>query len=384
MTMPSTTGGQIAVFLTNTARVLDLPPQLHAAADREYHNVGQFLADQSTQTDWDVYPQGSFRLGTVVRPLAGAETFDLDMVCQRNIDKTSASQAELKAQIGDALERYIDGADGEQGAPTSCEDSRRCWTLHYPIEFHMDVLPAIPDRDAGGTSILLTDKKLTRWQHSDPIAYADWFREQMKRELLEKKAVLASETRKSIEEIPDWEVKTVLQQLVQVLKVHRDLHFLDDFDDRPPSILITTLAAGAYDGGRDLFQAVLHAVAAMPSLIEHSDHGPRVMSPVADENFADKWGEYPQREAKFRAWLDRVGADLEAAASVTRLDRVVARLGESFGVEPLRKAAAMAGVETRELREAGRLTTIGGAALLSTSTAGKPVAPHGFFGAAEI
>jgi hypothetical protein len=206
----------------------------------------------------------------------------------------------------------------------------------------------------------------------------------MKRELLEKKAVLASETRKSIEEIPDWEVKTVLQQLVQVLKVHRDLHFLDDFDDRPPSILITTLAAGAYDGGRDLFQAVLHAVAAMPSLIEHSDHGPRVMSPVADENFADKWSEYPQREAKFRAWLDRVGADLEAAASVTRLDRVVARLGESFGVEPLRKAAAMAGVETRELREAGRLTTIGGAALLSTSPAGKPVSPHGFFGAAEI
>jgi hypothetical protein len=62
----------------------------------------------------------------------------------------------------------------------------------------------------------------------------------------------------------------------------------------------------------------------------------------------------------------------------------VARLGESFGVEPLRKAAAMAGVETRELCEAGRLTTIGGAALLSTSTAGKPVAPHGFFGAAEI
>ena len=36
------------------------------------------------------------------------------------------------------------------------------------------------------------------------------------------------------------------------------------------------------------------------------------------------------------------------------------------------------------VREAGRLTTIGGAALLSTSTAGKPVAPHGFFGAAEI
>jgi hypothetical protein len=115
MTMPSTTGGQIAVFLTNTARVLDLSPQLHAAADREYHNVGQFLADQSTQTDWDVYPQGSFRLGTVVRPLAGAETFDLDMVCQRNIDKTSASQAELKAQIG----------DGTSMAPTASRAHRR-------------------------------------------------------------------------------------------------------------------------------------------------------------------------------------------------------------------------------------------------------------------
>ncbi len=101
----------------------------------------------------------------------------------------------------------------------------------------MDVLPAIPDPDANPTGILLTDKKLTRWLTSDPIAYATWFRARMATEFLQRKAALATEMRKSIEQVPDWQVKTTLQQLVQVLKVHRDLHFLDD---RPPSILITS------------------------------------------------------------------------------------------------------------------------------------------------
>jgi len=261
--------------------------------------------------------------------------------------------------------------------PQIMPNRRRCWTLHYPVEFHIDVLPAIPDPDAAPTGILLTDKKLTRWLPSDPVAYADWFRQRMATELLQRKTALAAEMRKSIEQVPDWQVKTTLQQLVQVLKVHRDLHFLDDFEDRPPSILITTLAAYAYDGGGDLLDVVAH----MADHIESSAAGPRVTSPVSDENFADKWSEYPQREQKFRSWLDKVSIDLAEAASTSGMRSVTARLGESFGSERVTKAAARIGVETRELREAGRLGVVGAAATLSTAAAASRIPKHGFYGA---
>jgi hypothetical protein len=379
--MPTTATGTIGWLLANVADIVDLPPDMYQAADEQYRLVGQFLANRSDGDDWDVYPQGSIRLGTVVRPFTGDEGFDLDMVCRRNVERAWTTQEKLKEEVGDALAEYLQANQDTPGAPHSCTPSRRCWTLHYPVEFHMDVLPAIPDPNAAPTGILLTDKKLTRWLPSDPVAYADWFRQRMATELFQRKTALAAEMRKSIEQVPDWQVKTTLQQLVQVLKVHRDLHFLDDFEDRPPSILITTLAAYAYDGGGDLFDAILNAVAHMSDHIESSATGPRVTSPVSDENFADKWSEYPHREQKFRSWLDKVCIDLAEAASTSGMRSVTARLGESFGSERVTKAAARIGVETRELREAGRLGVVGGAATLSTAAAASRIPKHGFYGA---
>ena len=157
------------------------------------------------------------------------------MVCRRYILRSSTTQDALKDEVGDALAEYLEASRGEAGAPSDCVPSRRCWTLHYPTSFHMDALAAIPDLDAAPTGILLTDKKLTRWLPSDPVAYANWFRRQMASGFLQRKAALATEMRKSIEQVPDRQVKTTLQQLVQVLKVHRDLHFYEDLDDRPPS-----------------------------------------------------------------------------------------------------------------------------------------------------
>jgi hypothetical protein len=46
-----------------------------------------------------------------------------------------------------------------------------------------------------------------------------------------------------------------LQHVVQVLKWHTMVFFEDDPDNRPPSILVTTLATRACTGERDLFTA---------------------------------------------------------------------------------------------------------------------------------
>lgn len=380
--MTANKAASIGWLLENVAEVVDLPYDMHRAAEAQYTQVGRFLANHPSGAAWDVYPQGSFRLGTVVRPLLDDTGFDLDMVCSRDVSKESVTQSKLKEDVGIALSGYMRTTKGIPEAPRSCSPSRRCWTLDYADGFHMDVLPAVPDRDSPPTGIWLTDKKLTRWQPSDPIAYANWFHGRMATALERGRIAKAAALGRSIEDVPEWQVKTTLQQLVQVLKVHRDIHFKDDPDDQPPSILITTLAALSFNGDDDLFDAILHVVDHMADHIETTQSGPRICSPVSDENFADKWREYPLREKKFKAWLKKVGLDLQECANLSGLDVVTKRLGASLGIERVVKAAALEGQRTRALGDAGKLAVVGGGALLtSTDTAeARAIPKHGFYG----
>jgi hypothetical protein len=239
----------ISTLLQGAVEALDIPPELHRAAELEYARVGGWLADHADVggEGWRVYPQGSFRLGTVVQP-EGTDEYDLDAVCLRAIAKEQITQTRLKADIGHVLEQYRRARAEDPDGPTRQKERKRCWTLFYPAPFHFDVLPAIPNPEMAPSGILLTDKALHRWQYSDPIAYAVWFRERMRRELVEKRMRLAEAQRIPPEQIPDATVKTTMQRVVQVLKVHRNRYFANDLDRRPASILITTLAAHALRG----------------------------------------------------------------------------------------------------------------------------------------
>jgi hypothetical protein len=56
-------------------------------------------------------------------------------------------------------------------------------------------VPAIPNEEAGGTAIWLPDRQLVRWQPSDPIGYANWFRDRMSAEYKTLREHLASRGR---------------------------------------------------------------------------------------------------------------------------------------------------------------------------------------------
>jgi hypothetical protein len=370
----------ISNLLEGAVEELDIPPELHHAAELEYESVGGWLADHADPggEGWRVYPQGSFRLGTVVRP-EGVDAYDLDAVCLRALDKSQTTQATLKGDVGEVLDRYRHARAGDPDGPTAQEERKRCWTLYYPAPFHIDVLPALPNPETQPHGILLTDRKLRHWQYSNPIAYATWFRDQMSRELLRKQVRLAEAERVPPEEVPLHTIKTTLQRVVQVLKVHRNRHFADDLDRRPASILITTLAAHAYQGEASLEQAVLETARAMPGLVRYEDDRWLVPNPVEPrENFADKWAEREDLVTAFYGWLERLEEDLLNAAETEGIDRAVVSLSESFG-EPIRKAAAAIAEGYRTERERGslRFSTATGALSLAGEL---PVRRHGFYG----
>jgi Second Messenger Oligonucleotide or Dinucleotide Synthetase domain len=373
----------IDLLLLGTVRELDISSELHAAARSQYQAVGQFLADHSDlrATGWSVYAQGSFLLGTVVRPL-GADHFDLDMVCLLDLDVDSITKAGLKELVGNAVQRYVGSSIGQLGAPQGCKECGRCWTLQYPQAFHLDVLPSVPNPRNPPTGICLTDKDLREWQKSNPIAYARWFVAQG--ELLRKAAGVLE--RKEIPPFPEYEEeKTPLQIIVQVLKRHRDIYFQEDPDDRPPSILVTTLAAHSYAGQSNPLQGVIAVATDMTHHIEQTDGRWIVKNPVAEENFADKWNDHPERALKFFRWRDALLQDLEDALIQGRskrgMDVVAERLAKSFG-DTVTKAAGSVGDSFRAASGKGSLS-MAASGVLSGAAAGTQVRPHGFYGSAK-
>ena len=312
MTTPSgTILPQLTKSLEDAARLLDIPDDIADEAIARYEAVAAWLGDEESPLFAyapELYPQGSFRLGTPIRPLLANDEFDIDLVCRLNIKKESTTQKDLKALVGDRLK-----ASDELKA--LLKERRRCWQLVYGKRFHLDVLPAIPDADWPGTSILLTDKELVRWQFSNPIGYANWFYQRMGPQVAQLREALAKAASASVEEIPEWRVRTPLQRAVQLLKRHRDLRFSAEPDNRPASIIITTLAARAYRQQPQTYEALLQIVKDMPRFIENRNGKWWVENPVhPGENFADKWNETPKKKDTFTDWLKVVEADLVAMA----------------------------------------------------------------------
>ena len=73
--------------LEKIAEKLDISPTMYEYAVARYQGISQYLADSGINADF--YPQGSFRTGTVVRPIKnGAEAdYDIDVICKLSVEK---------------------------------------------------------------------------------------------------------------------------------------------------------------------------------------------------------------------------------------------------------------------------------------------------------
>jgi hypothetical protein len=370
-------------FLEDLVTELDIPESRYESAERSYKSVGEWLnRDKSTlkRADPQVYIQGSFRLGTVTRPISDEEDYDVDLVCELKLSKSEITQAQLKTLLGWELREYARVHSMEPP-----EAGRRCWTLNYAegAQFHLDSLPALPDGAVMGallrsrglssewaeTAIAITDEehpgyqlRTPNWPHSNPKGYTHWFRSRMRTVFEARRRALALEARASVEAIPEYRVKTPLQSSIQILKRHRDLTFEDDPENKPISIIITTLAAQAYEQEVTIASALFGILARMDRYIEHRNGVAWIGNPTDPlENFADKWETHPERGAAFFAWLAQARRDFKAAAEAADRAGIVAALAPRLGrrlVEAAASRDSMPGLLSRTgatLRAVGRV-----------------------------
>lgn len=91
------------------------------------------------------------------------------------------------------------------------------------------------------------------------------------------------------------------------MKYHRNFIFRNDLDNRPISMIVTTLAAKNYDGEQDLVVAFSKICAGIKSEAQEILNSGILLNPVdSRENFADAWKRHPKRRENFRIWVEKL------------------------------------------------------------------------------
>lgn len=290
---------------------LNISDFVYESAKKSYEELGEYLSNH-IKFDIEVYPQGSMSIGTTVKPISDEDDYDLDAVCQ--IDFSFETASGLKNIVGSVLKnskRYSTMLDSE---------GKRCWTLIYKSNnFHLDVLPASPFKE-NSTKIQITDKDLDsntyEFKTSNPKGYIEWFLNRQKNTYKKMLIEYKSQFQDSIEELKEYKIRTPLQKTIQLLKRHRDIKYKDVSNDKkkekPISIIITTIVAQMYTGQETVYQLLLKFVSQYQQYIKKDADGNYIISnPInPQENFADKWIEYPERKDAFFKWIESVKKEL--------------------------------------------------------------------------
>ena len=374
-------------YLLKIAENLDISPTMREKAERSYRAVGEWLGDCDAYSDVKIMPQGSFYLGTVIRPVSDADEYDIDLVCLLKNAKHK-SEAEIKRIVGDRLREHKVYRNMLE------PEGRRCWTLCYD-EFHMDILPCVPNQkfyiEPYFTEIKLTHKQDDGTyipKYSNPCKYHEWFEERMRVILAEVKKDYSVRNQVEISEVPLYKVKTPLQRAIQLLKRHRDIMYeaLPEArkENAPISIIITTLAARAYDNETNVYEALCNIIEHMPKYIEKFGNDFIIGNPVMpEENFADKWNEKPEKAREFFKWLESARKDiLTTPMNVQGLHRVSKSYEKCFGSNIVKRSLVEEGIATKTARDNKTLYVdglTGGLKTMSSQTT-KKVEGHTFFG----
>lgn len=398
-------------ILEELGNTLDISESQFDAAVKSYKAVGSWLCDEGSLLkpyNPTIKPQGSFLLGTTIRPYDENQDLDIDLVCELSGKNDWWTQKDLKNIVGEQLESH------KTYESLLDEEGRRCWTLRYREnsekndKYHMDILPAVI---ASGYSVLLekafsnvtahqvdhlavsitdkeednyeTERRPEYWLKSNPFGYAKWFIDQATVH-----GVRLYSLNEAVKSVPNFQrEKMPLQRVVQILKRHRDMMFKDD-KEKPISIIITTLAAYAYQKQTNVLEALIDVIERMHLFIQTKqdpftgEYYRCVENPINPaENFADKWRETPAKEKKFVEWLKKVKEDISNTTVQRGQQKIMESLSKAFGSNEITKTFSNIGQRKRLLTEQGanrfdtKVGIIAGAA--------NAIKPHNFYGSED-
>ena len=364
---------------------LDIPQGLYEKAIGHYNAVATFLQEQGIESD--IYPQGSYSLGTVVRPYKESEdaAYDLDAVCEIKINKSDTTAEEIKKMVGDALK-----SDGTYRKMLQ-EEWDKCWTLEYAdvngIGFSVDIVPAVAEEDivlknnletegvdftVYDSQIAITHKDGERytWKTSNPKAYQNWFKKLNERFVKAERQRLAKRrdgrlyvlNEATVEKIPETQERSALQRVIQIVKYHADVYYTKGNikEYKSASVIVTTLIAllaQEADPSLEVFPLLSYIVgeleiygenlslteSAFAKRYENKNVIRRIggqwvlRNPLnPSENLVDSWNHEPRKAQYFFQWIRILKKDYLTSLD-TEDEKFMAILENNFGKDYLQK-----------------------------------------------
>jgi hypothetical protein len=327
--------------LLAAAKKLDISPTKYRQAIDRFNLMRTHLEQGNylgTSRVPEVYLQGSFKLGTEIRPFKNSKDadYDIDLVCNLGHSKQEVLASTVKNQVGQRIK--------ENGtyARLLDDEGKRCWTLNYAVEdgvgFHMDVLPSVK-------------------------GFAEWFYEKNgvafdREKLIQKQQVFNSQRNlyNSVDDVPNIHVKTPLQRTIQLLKRHRDVRFsqseIEDY--KPISMVISVLAAQCYQNETTIYDTLKSMISILSQhshqmsksfvfndyyakntytqITRTSDGKWIIPNPTnPGENFADRWHEDNNARANaFFQWVTWLREDFSNIETYIEEDRFTKSLVDIY------------------------------------------------------
>lgn len=363
---------------------LDISPTMYKNATEKYKAVGTYMQEQGLVCD--IFPQGSFSLGTVVRPYRESKEvdYDLDFICCIDEQKGMTTAKEIKNVVKETLcksEIYKDKLQDKEWD--------KCWTLEYAdvngIGFNIDIVPGVPESqevigsmmtkgltlEEAELAVAITNKRENNylWITSNSRAYKNWFeainrpyfeydRSNRRKVLFEKSKTIYS----SIEEIPEGLERSSLQRVIQILKHHRDVYYCRIGKEKlkPTSAVITTICAEIamdlsshlnvfellqgianefeiYSQNQRMEESAFSAKYQNKNIIRKNSGKWYILNPVnPEDNLADSWNDDPQKVDLFFRWVKAMKRDYLESLQIEDND-FVALLENNFGGEYVKK-----------------------------------------------
>ncbi len=350
-------------------------PTLWNDAQQKYRSAGEWLSAPESKLSLlrpDIKYQGSTLLETVVRPWL-KEEFDVDLLCILTTDKfRHPCPMAVYDLVADRLAEHATYR-------RLMNRKERCIELDYAQQFHLDIVPAIP-QVAFGSKLLIPDRKQKVWIPTDPFGYADWF--YGRTPVTKTASVQLSEARADVEPLPPARRAgdiSPLQRTVQLMKRRRDLFFAGN-GNAPKSIALTTLAAKHYDGEVLCTDALLTVLAGIQNEIDLTSGILVIPNPVDHaENLGRHWND--RSYAQFKRFIRRFTEEMVELLEMNGWDRIAEALESLFGDRGRGAVEKYARTVEAKRRSSGLGYAAGPVILTPSSTTATSTVPnHEFFG----
>ena len=238
---------------------------------------GQLTEFQTTE------PQGSYALGTLIKPVDDTDEYDVDIQVVMNPNP--------QWQPKDYIDAVYTALKADGNYANKIKIKTRCVTVDYAGDFHLDVVPRITQN---GKHYIFNRVK-NECEETDGTNYRDWFNKQNR--------------------ITGRKLKRVVR-LLKYLRDHKNNY-------TAKSIMLTTLAAGVIepsDKGTEAVStdadALVTVLTRMDAYLQKNPTMPEIRNPaLPSETFNRHWDD--RRYANFRKMVNSHARKAQAAKNAS-------------------------------------------------------------------